>query len=375
MGHVQDRWTTPGPDGKRARNDRWGKGKRWDANWVDFQGRRRRKAFTHKEAAQRHVDAHDHRGTRTPGGPITLEQWSQTWLPQQVDRLRPSTLERVESITRNHIVPHLGAVQLGDLTHEHVTTWLAQLTGAPATKRRIHSVLTVMLTAAVKAHRAPSNPAHGVTFKAGESRGHRYLTVAELDQLIDALPEHWRGFVLTLALTGLRVGEAAELRGKDIDVRARRISITRTATLVGGRIVVGPPKTGAGRRTVPIPTALVQTLTERPVGRDELVFTTPQGAQIHAGNFRRRTFRKATLEAGLEGLRLHDLRHTAVSFAVAAGASVKTVQRMVGHASAAMTLDTYAGLFDHDLDRVASRMDDWLARERQQSTTGDVEGV
>ncbi|HEY5178805.1 MAG TPA: tyrosine-type recombinase/integrase [Dermatophilaceae bacterium] len=74
-------------------------------------------------------------------------------------------------------------------------------------------------------------------------------------------------------------------------------------------------------------------------------------------NFRSRVFEHAKADLGLGALRIHDLRHTAASLAVAAGANVKVVQRMLGHASAAMMLDVYAGLFSDDLDDVADRMD------------------
>jgi integrase len=90
---------------------------------------------------------------------------------------------------------------------------------------------------------------------------------------------------------------------------------------------------------------------------DELVFVGARGGVLRNLNFRRDVFDRAATAAGLEGLTPHELRHTAASLAVASGASVKAVQRMLGHASAAMTLDVNAGLFEDDLDGVADRMD------------------
>jgi len=109
-------------------------------------------------------------------------------------------------------------------------------------------------------------------------------------------------------------------------------------------------------------------------GPNELVFTTVRGLQIRPNNFKRRDFDSAVAAVNAaaalaaakgdkdaptipEGLWVHDLRHTAASWLVRSGASVKAVQRMLGHATAAITLDTYAGLFDQDLDDVASRME------------------
>src|SRR5436305_15189991 len=85
----------------------------------------------------------------------------------------------------------------------------------------------------------------------------------------------------------------------------------------------------------------------------DLVFTGKRGGVLRNLNFRRDVFDAAATAAGLPGLTPHELRHTAASLAVASGANVKAVQRMLGHASAAMTLDVYADLFDDDLDTVS----------------------
>ncbi|MEV4493289.1 tyrosine-type recombinase/integrase [Micromonospora coxensis] len=86
--------------------------------------------------------------------------------------------------------------------------------------------------------------------------------------------------------------------------------------------------------------------------------TAPNGGPLRNTNFRSRGFTPAAASVGLAGLTPHDLRHTAASLAVAAGANVKAVQRMLGHTSASMTLDVYAGLFGDDLDAVANRLDE-----------------
>ena len=108
-----------------------------------------------------------------------------------------------------------------------------------------------------------------------------------------------------------------------------------------------------------MPRFLVDDLAAQTAGKaaTDLVFTAPEGGVLRVGNFRRRHFDRAAREVGLDGLTPHELRHTAASLAIASGASVKSVQRMLGHASAAMTLDVYSGLFDDDLDAVAERLD------------------
>ena len=93
---------------------------------------------------------------------------------------------------------------------------------------------------------------------------------------------------------------------------------------------------------------------------------------LRSGNFRRRVFDPAARAAGLDDLSPHDLRHTAASLLVASGANVKAVQRMLGHASAAMTLDVYSGLFDDDLGGLAERMDAAHDAHTSSRTVGTV---
>ena len=110
---------------------------------------------------------------------------------------------------------------------------------------------------------------------------------------------------------------------------------------------------------MPIPTFLADELVRHVAGKDldDLVFTAPEGGVLRNRNARRAWFDAAADAIGEAGLTPHELRHTAASLAVSAGANVKAVQRMLGHKSAAMTLDVYSDLFDDDLDALAERLD------------------
>ncbi|WBB65380.1 site-specific integrase [Micromonospora sp. WMMD812] len=186
----------------------------------------------------------------------------------------------------------------------------------------------------------------------------------------------YRLLVRALAYTGLRWGEASALRVSRLDLLRRRVTVAVAFAEVGGELVEGTPKNHQ-RRSVPIPRFLVDELAAHVAGkrRDELVFTAPAGGPLRNTNFRSRVFAPAAASVGLAGLTPHDLRHTAASLAVAAGANVKAVQRMLGHASASMTLDVYAGLFGDDLDAVANRLDEAVAaRDADYLRTGTVGG-
>lgn len=111
---------------------------------------------------------------------------------------------------------------------------------------------------------------------------------------------------------------------------------------------------GQGQPRTMAELVLAQTMGRGPA---DLLFTRPEGEPIRLPNWRRRVWSGATARAGLTGLTPHDLRHTAASLAIASGASVKHVQRMLGHKAAAMTLNVYASLFEDDLDDVGDRLD------------------
>jgi hypothetical protein len=169
----------------------------------------------------------------------------------------------------------------------------------------------------------------------------------------------YRPVVLVLGYCGLRWGELAALKVRRVGLVRRRIEIAESVVEVDGVLIWGVPK-GYERRSVPIPAFLADELRAHLADRgpDDLVFTGLRGGGVLRNRiFRRAGFDRVATAVGLDGLVPHELRHTAASLAVSSGANVKAVQRMLGHASAALTLDTYTDLFDDDLDAVAERLD------------------
>jgi integrase len=190
-----------------------------------------------------------------------------------------------------------------------------------------------------------------------------YLSAEQVDELA-ALCGEDAIVIYFLSYTGLRWGEMAALKVKRIDMRRRRIDVAEAVTEPTGAIVWGTPKNHE-RRSVPFPAFLGEMLERQCLGKsiDDLVFPSPTGGVLRSGNFRRRSFTAAakqlrTAYPALPSITPHSLRHTAASLAISAGATVLSVQRMLGHASAAMTLDVYSDLFDDDLDAVAEALND-----------------
>lgn len=220
-------------------------------------------------------------------------------------------------------------------------------------------MLAAVLDDAVSDRRTLSNPARAVTLPRKVKKAHVYLSHEQVHAM--AAASRYPTLVLMLAYCGLRWGEATGPRVKHLDMLKRRLMIEENAVQVGSVIEVGTPKNHK-KRTVPFPRFLSEPLARQCDGksREDLVFPGENGrhlrlARVHEDNMS--WFASAVKRSSVPRITPHDLRHSAASFAVSVGANVKAVQKMLGHASAAMTLDVYADLFDGDLDSVSGALD------------------
>lgn len=346
----------------------------WRARYRDPFGKEHARHFRRRLDAERwlsSVENAKHRGEWIDPAlsRITVGEWAQKWLAAQV-QLKPLTRERYRNILRVQILPHWERLRLAEVTHADVVAWVAALQAdgyAAGTIRQTHRVLSLMLSLAVRDRRLSYNPAEGVRLPRVSRKEPVFLSHSQVDGLAAAC-QGYELFVRLLAYTGLRWGEATALQVRRIDLMRRRLEVVRNAIDLGREVTYGTPKTHQ-HRSVPIPRSLVDELAAHVAGKqpDDLVFTSSRGAPLRNHNFRSRVFAPAAAAIGVPHLTPHDLRHTAASLAVQAGANVKAVQRMLGHASAAMTLDVYAGLFGDDLDAVADRLDEAAARARADS--------
>jgi len=308
-------------------------------------------------------------------GRVTVSDLAPAFLEAQRHRLKPSAFESLESAIRVYVVPKWGDTRVSAIRHSDVQAWLSSLSkgAAPTAKpkatplgasrvRQAHSALHAILEVAVKDRRISRNPAAGVSLPRKVPKRRVYLTHEQVERLALASGEHGV-IVRTLAYTGLRWGELVALRVRDLDMLRRRISVVENAPRVNGRIEVGTPKTHR-ERSVPMPAFLSDSLARLCEGksRDALLFSRDGVTHLSQPTHRDAWFTRTIAllreaDSDFPKVTVHDLRHTAASLAISAGANVKAVQRMLGHASAAMTLDTYADLFDDDLDAVSEALD------------------
>ncbi|VEI03731.1 Integrase [Acidipropionibacterium jensenii] len=336
----------------------------WQVDYRSPEGKRIRPSFKRKVDAQRWLDAQT--TSRSLGTWVdpkdargTVGAEAAAWLASGVD-WKVSTRARNESIVKNHIQPRWGTVQLGQVTTEAIQKWVNGMTLSAGTVRKNHGVLSSILDHAIKMRRLGVNPCRGVTLPRQVRKKRRYLTDVEVEALAtEAGP--YALVVYVLAYCGLRWGEMAALTVGNVDLDRRRLIIERSVTEVG-TMVWSDPKTHQRRSVAYLP-FLDDMMADQVKGREreDLLFPAGDDAVMREGNARRNWFDGAVEDAGIGKLTPHELRHTAASLAIRSGADPKVVQNMLGHASAAMTLDTYADLFDDGQDIATAKMN--AARE------------
>lgn len=415
---IQDLWVTDAevtmPDGTKAyiaptsndlknikklpehfRTKRFGRGKRWRLNWLETDGTRRTASYGTKAAAEAAAAAleDDLRSGRyvNPHAASTLfEKIAGEWLETR-RTIKGSTFVRYEDELSRYVLPKWGKIPLSRITVQALDRWVSELLDgtaprnverassrlSPATIRSIVKITCGgVLEYAVKHKYLPVNPVQQVTIpKAHESEVGQMmvLSLREVEEFADKCAEYGGPtcgvLVRFLAYCGTRVGEACALKCGDVDLEARRVHIRRTWTIGRDRRrVTGTPKTGKAR-AVPVPGFLVEELRALCMlqGEDAWLFRVSNGAAVDVHNFRARVFSRARDALGHDGFRIHDFRHTAATHAIAAGADVKVVQTMLGHARATETLDRYGHLWGDNLDVVMDAMES--ARERALGNT------
>lgn len=323
-----------------------------------------KRGFTTKRDAETWL--HDIEGAKQRGefvsvsaGRVPLYDVAGPWLAWKRSRVKASTFDGIEGAWRIHIEPEFGETPLYRIMPSDIEAWLTRIATdrSPTVVRRAHAALAQMLDTAVRDRRLIVNPARGVELPRVRTSAHRYLSHLEVKAVADHAGDH-AALVYVLAYGGLRWGEAVALRVSDVD--GARVRVDRAVVPTKSGWVVGTPKTHE-RRTLYLPGFVAKMLPVEGRAPGDLLFPAQRGEYLRSpGRVQRgrRLWWQAAVEAaGLEYLRIHDLRHTAASLAVQSGAHVKAVQRMLGHRSAAMTLDRYADLWDSDLDAVAGSLD------------------
>lgn len=369
MAHVQDRWETV-VDGRRERTNRYGSGKRWKARYQDPDGTERSRMFERKQDAERFlttIAADVLRGTYLDpnAGRITFADFAGQWLTAQT--FTETTREATELRLRLHATPVLGHHELRNLKPSIIQAWLRGLQSkiAPSYVRTVLTNTSAVLNAAVDDGLIPSNPCKAKSVRPPKVDRDKVepWPVAQVESVIEQLPERYRALAVVGAGCGLRQGEIFGLRVQDVEYLRRRIQVQQQVKLVRGRLTIDKPK-NRRTRTVPLPDWVAVEITEHlrrwPAGDDGLVFTSREHKPLHRSHVNSYIWKPSLEAVGIDTDRrngMHALRHFYASVLIDAGESVKAVAEYLGHADPGFTLRVYAHLFPSSEDRARRAID------------------
>lgn len=308
---------------------------------------------------------------------LTMAQHLDEWLVNK-RKLRPSTQKRYADLIELHIKPEIGQVRLRDLSARHVDAMLNALATRPRTKplsaaslHRAHAVLRAALNGAVARRLIAYNPALHIELPAEHREPARVWTPDQVGRFLELVRED-RLYALwhLVPMTGMRRGELVGLRWQDVDLDAAQARVAQQVVEVGRTWTVGPPKSRTGRRVLPLDRLTTDVLrahltlqtAERELWGEAwedsgYVFTREDGAMLRP-SFVSRRFGVLARRAGLPVIKLHELRHTSASLALAAGVALKVVSERLGHSTTAIT----ANLYTHVFPAVAQDAADAIAR-------------
>lgn len=344
----------------------------------DTDGKRRQRSRSFPTRAAAYQWLAGIQATGAADGP-TLGQWLTGWV-QRVGDLRASTRRSYVGHISNYLVPLLGDLRLAELAASDVEALHEMLAAAGVSTdlaRRIHATLSSALSDAERDGLIAVNPCLRVRVPRGERRTPAVWSAAQAARFLAATTgDDHAGLWRVALLLGLRRGELCGLRWTDVDLDAATLTVRTSRALVGNQVVEGPPKSARGRRVLPLDARSVEILKrewarqtrqalDKRWGPMEYVFTDDTGRPVHPAWVSRR-FGKLCERLELPRIRFHDLRHTSASLGLAAGESLKGVSTRLGHASIAVTADTYLTPPD-SLARAAAG---WLAAELDQQHLG-----
>ena len=378
MAKVRKRTWTSGGASKSA----------WIVDYFDQDRRRRQVTFKHKKAADAYLTTVRHEissGTHVaPSTSITVAEAAEAWLKAgERHGLERSTLKQYRVQVQHHIAPLLGRVKLADLSTPRIQKFADALIDRPMASesnasisrsmaRKVLSSLKSILKEAQRQGQLAKDPARPVSIKVPRrgllkiNAGRDFPSKDEVSALLAAVTGRLRPLVVTAIFTGLRASELRGLRWADVDLDAKLVRVRQRADAWG---TMGPPKSEAGERTIPLTPMVVNTLREwkltcpRREGALDLVFPTETGQVQSLSNIVNRGWYPLLVSAsivdehGKARYSFHCLRHFFASWMIDAGTPLKRLQAMLGHSTMAMTSDTYGHLFpdpEGDQERMAA---------------------
>jgi integrase len=319
-------------------------------------GRTRKEAHEKLGEAQRAATA----GVSTTSKRLTVSAWLADWLEEARPTIRPATYVSYASIVRTHLTPALGRIPVARLTVSEVSAMLRAKSALGLSPRRVQLIRATLrrsLSRAIEHGLVTTNVAARAAGPRQEPHVIQPYEPAEARAFLEAAKGHrFEAAFVTALMTGLRSGELRGLEWGDVSLETRTLTVRRALQRIDGKWDRVEPKSRAGRRVVPLPPMVAEILAWHRIAQDrdrellgpdwigspfDLVFTTSIGTPIDDSNIGR-AFQALTASAGLRRVRLHDLRHSAATFWLAAKIPARVVADMLGHSQVGLTLQVYS---------------------------------
>lgn len=332
--------------------------------YTDWQGRRRLKK---KRGFLRQKDAkafeEEFLRTKARSCDMAFGSMVEMYFDDMKGRLKANTLKNKRYLVDAKILPFFRELPLNEITPAHVRKWQSDLLAeglAPTYIKTINNQISAIFNYAVRYYGLQVNPARlagGVGKKNADEMN--FWTVEQftaVHEKVRKLPA--RTGLSVLFWTGLRIGELLALTPRDLDLDAGTLSVSKSFQSIDGEEVITEPKTPKSRRVVPVPSKLAAELREYmaalyDVGPDDRLFPFTK-------HYFRREMLKAAEAAGVERIRLHDLRHSHASLLIHLGCPVLLVSERLGHEDVQTTLRTYGHLYPSTVPEAVKKLDDLM---------------
>lgn len=330
--------------------------------YTDWQGKRRKstkRGFATKREAEEWL--RNFLITQKADFDMKFEDFWKMYCADMETRLREHTMRTKKYIVELKILPYFGNKRVNDITAADIRQWqneLIKMGYSPTYLKTINNQLSAIFNYAVRYYDLKSNPC-AKAGSMGKSKAEEmdFWTGEEFRKFIDSVMNKRLSYMafMTLYWTGMRLGELLALNPKDVDLKKRTISITKSYQRLGKKDVITPPKTPKSKRVITIPEFLAADIKDYMDSlydsqEDDRLFPITKYYLEHE-------MQRGIKESGVKRIRVHDLRHSHASMLVELGFSPLEIANRLGHEKVETTLNTYAHLYPNKQTKLAERLD------------------
>ena len=330
--------------------------------YTDWQGKRRKstkRGFATKREAEEWL--RNFLITQKADFDMKFEDFWKMYCADMETRLREHTMRTKKYIVELKILPYFGNKRVNDITAADIRQWqneLIKMGYSPTYLKTINNQLSAIFNYAVRYYDLKSNPC-AKAGSMGKSKAEEmdFWTGEEFRKFIDSVMNKRLSYMafMTLYWTGMRLGELLALNPKDVDLKKRTISITKSYQRLGKKDVITPPKTPKSKRVITIPEFLAADIKDYmdslyDLQEDDRLFPITKYYLEHE-------MQRGIKESGVKRIRVHDLRHSHASMLIELGFSPLEIANRLGHEKVETTLNTYSHLYPNKQTKLAERLD------------------